>query len=115
MNVNENIIAALSPLGYPVEPSIYTGKSDKYFRFNYVDDRGEVFADDTPQIDRAYLQIHFFCPQSFNYMTLKKQARSKLFKAGFSYPSIAETDENDTGKHHIIFETDIDGESETEE
>ena len=115
MNVNGLISNALKSLGHPVYPDKYTGTAETYIIFNYEDDRGEVFADDEPEIDKAYLQIHLFCPGNFNYMTLKKQIRSKLFRAGFSYPSITSLYEKDTDKNHIIFQCEIEGESETEE
>jgi hypothetical protein len=116
MNVNGLIISTLKPLVSEVKPGHYTGTADTYIAFNYADDRGETFADDVPEDDIASLQIHLFCPGSFNYMALKKQIRSKLFQAGFSYPEIAlETYEEDTDKNHIAFECEIEGNSETEE
>lgn len=113
MNVNKLIIDTLSPLVPDVVPMAYTGTNDTYITFNYEDDRGEVFADDEPLIDIAYLQIHLFCSGNFN--TLKKQIRSKLFGAGFSYPAITTLYEEDTKKYHIIFQCSIEGNSETEE
>jgi len=115
MNVNSLIINTISPLGYPVVPSKYTGTNPTYIVFNYVDDRDEVFADNEPIIDIAYMQIHLFCPVTFNFHTLKKQIRSKLFKAGFSYPQITTLYEDETSKNHIVFECEIEGKSETEE
>ena len=114
MNVNPIIINALMPEGLPIAPGIYTGTADKYYTFNYEDDRGDVYADDTPQIDVASIQIHLFVPLGFDYIALKKRTRSRLFGAGFSYPVITELDEKDTKKKHIIFQCEIDGQSETE-
>lgn len=115
MNVNPIIINALKSEGLPVVPGIYTGTADKYYTFNYEDDRGEIFADDTPQIDVVSIQVHLFVPLEFNYISIKKRTRSRLFGAGFSYPSITERDETDTKKKHIIFKCEIDGQSESEE
>lgn len=115
MNVNKLIINTLSPLGYPVEPITYTGIEKIYITFNYADDRGEVFADDMPIVDVAYMQIHLYVPFETNYMTIKKQIRSKLLAAGFTYPDITTMSENDTKINHIIFECIISGKSETEE
>lgn len=115
MNANSIIINALSPLGYPVKPDVYTGTESIYFTFNYSDDRSEDFADDEPQNDVAYMQIHLFTPQTFNITNLKKQARMKLFQAGFTYPSIQQFYENDTKMNHVVFTCQIDGQPETEE
>lgn len=115
MNVNSKVKDTLSPIGYDVEFGTYKGTADKYFTFNYADDRAELYGDGEPIYDIAYLQIHFFAPKTFNHMTIKQQTRSKLFKAGFSYPSVQTFEEDDTGKFHLVFECSIDGESDTEE
>ena len=120
MDVNELIITTLSPLNYPIDmdkynPSVGEVPSPIYITFNYEDDRGEVFADNKPKVDIAYIQIHLFAPESFNYMLLKKQIRSKLFKAGFTYAKVTQRHETDTKINHIIFQCEISGKSETEE
>jgi hypothetical protein len=118
MNVNSLIISTLKPLVSTVVPNNYSGTADTYIVFNYADDRGGTFADDMPQDDIASIQIHLFCPGKFDYMTLKKQIRSKLFEAGFSYPSVQTFYEKGStpsaDKNHIVFECEIEGQSETE-
>lgn len=115
MNVNSLVINALSPLVSDVEPDNYKGDATTYITFNYSDDRAVEFADDIPIMDMAYLQIHLFCPEKFNFQTLKKQIRSRLFGAGFSYPQISSFYEDESKTNHIIFECSIEGQSETEE
>lgn len=115
MNVNPLIISTLHPEGLPIMPGVYTGTADKYYTFNYADDRCEVFADNAPQIDVASIQVHLFVPLDYNYIALKKRTRARLLEAGFSYPSITELTEEDTKKRHIIFQCEIDGQSESEE
>ncbi len=114
MNVNPIIINALNPEGLPVTPGHYTGTEDKYYSFNYEDDRGVVFSDNEPQIDVASIQVHLFVPLDYNHIQLKKRTRARLFKAGFSYPVITEFIEKDTEKRHIIFQCEIDEPSESE-
>jgi len=118
MNVNNLIINTLSTLTYPVEFNVYkpppgSTPNTIYFTFNYEDERAETFADNEPQIDVAYLQIHLFTPSGFNFMTLKKRVRAKLFKAGFTYPNITTLYEDE--KNHLIFQCEIEGQSETED
>jgi hypothetical protein len=123
LNVNILIIDTLSPVvpnDTPDEANIklnkYSGTSETYVTFNYEDDRATHYEDNEPKIDTAFLQIHLFCPADFNYNTLKKQIRSKLYRAGFSYPQITGPFyEDETGKNHIVFQCQIDGQSETEE
>lgn len=115
MNVNGLIINTLKPLVSEISPGHYTGTAEIYIAFNYEDDRGEMYADDAPEVDKAYMQIHLFCPDNYNYTVLKKQIRSRLFCAGFSYPSVSEFYEKDTRKNHLVFQCEIVGEPEMEE
>jgi hypothetical protein len=112
-DVNKLIIATLSPLGIPIEAAPYTGNELTYVIFNKADDIGVVFADDEPQIDQVSMQIHLFTP--LNYLTLKKQIRSKLFKAGFTYPQVQERYEEDAKTNHVVFECQIETSTESEE
>lgn len=114
MNVNNIITKALSPLGYPVEPITYTGKEKIYITFNYSDERAEMFEDNKPIIDIAFMQIHLYIPFELNYMTLKKQIRAKLFHAGFSYPEITIIPDDEQKINHLIFECETSGLSESE-
>ena len=121
MNVNSLISTALQPL-IPnpdiTKPTVafgtYKGASPTYINFNNVNDQELIYADDEPQIDVTSIQVHLFIPRTLNHMTLKKQIRSKLFKAGFTYPVVTTLEENDTDKFHIIFECEIEGNTESE-
>lgn len=122
MNVGKLIINALQPLIPNPNPDIptvafnvYKGTEKPYITFNYADDRAVRFKDNKPDIDRASMQIHLFIPEPINYMTLKKQIRSRLFGAGFTYPQVSEIYESATKLNHIVFECEIAGESEREE
>lgn len=115
MNVNKLIIDTLTPLVTDVVPTKYNGTATTYITFNYEDDRAVEFADDTPITDVAYLQIHLWCPRTYNFYSKKAQIRKALFKAGFSYPQITTLYEDDTEINHIIFQCEIEGQSETEE
>ena len=121
MNVNGLITTALQPLiANPdiTKPTVafgmYKGTAATYINFNYVDDRAVIFADNEPQIDVTIVQVHLFIPRTLNHMVLKKKIRSKLFNAGFTYPAVTTLEENDTDKFHIIFECEIEGNTESE-
>lgn len=110
MSVNKVINGALSGFGFPIQPDTYKGAEKKYFTFNYADDRPAHFSDDEPQYTIAYMQIHFFMPLKENYLKIKNQIREALFKAGFTYPAVTISTENDI--RHIVFECDIEEERE---
>ena len=107
MTAFENIISAIAPFGYPYQPDIYTGEREKYFVYNYADQRGTLFADETVI---ASLQLHFYLPADENFLKVQKQIRTALFKRGFTYPEVTVIREEN--KRHIIFECEIE---ETEE
>ena len=104
--MNEIIKTLLSTLGHPVEYMDYDGGKTSYFVFNYADDRGDNFADDTPQVNVYSVQIHFFCPKSFDYTSFKIQVRDLLFNNGFSYPAVEHNYESDTKINHLVFVCD---------
>lgn len=107
MTVNEQIIAALSPLGYPVVADLYTGDADTYFTFNYTT-RGAGFANDAPGFDAYLIQVHFLCPYTFDYVATTKKVKRLLLAGGFTWPEMI----NATGDYaeatkegrHFVFE-----------
>ena len=114
MNVNSLIESTLQPLGYPVAFGKYEGNTSPYIVFNYADDRAVSYADDTPQLDVASVQVHLFAPKTFNHMTVKRNIRARLHAVGFSYPAVSTFYEDDTNLFHLVFECEIFTNSETE-
>lgn len=106
MTAFEHIVAAILPLGYPYTTELYTGGAEKYFQYNYADERGTLFGDGEPGADIASVQVHFFLPQNENFITEKNTIRKRLFAEGFTYPEV--TMQIDGKKRHIIFECEID-------
>ena len=109
MSASSKIVSALTSIvgAGNVCDSVYNGTSTKYVVFNLVDSRGEVFSDDKPKIDATAMQIHFFCPSTYNYHSDKARIRKALFDAGFTYPQITTIYEEVTKMLHIVFECEI--------
>lgn len=107
MSVNERITSALTSLGYPIRADLYTGSEGTYFTFNYAT-RGCCFGDNKPGYDLYLVQVHFFCPYTFDYVDMIGSVKSLLFGAGFTWPEM----ENATGDYaeaakagrHFVFE-----------
>ena len=106
----EKVIKAIRDFGFPYEPDVYTGKSEKYFVYNYADERGIAFADDAPEVVKADIQVHFFLPADENFIKIKNRIRSALFRQGFTYPEVTVLKEGK--KRHIVFECAIEEEME---
>lgn len=107
MSTNKKIIDALNVFGYPIVPDLYNGKENRYFTFNYRDDRAKKFANDESLLTVNYMQIHFFMPISENHLKIKKGIRRSLLQAGFTYPSVTVLTEPENNIKHIVFECEI--------
>ena len=112
MTVNAKIIQAVNPYVSACYFGAYTGEDETYCYFIIASDGIALSGDDTSAVDNVTVQLHLFTPD--DYTTLKRQIRSSLKNAGFTYPSVTCLYEGDTKLNHIIFECDILIASETE-
>ena len=110
MTEYEKIIEAVKGFGYPYAPDVYTGNKDRYFVYNYADEKGDLYADDSPGTVVASVQVHFFLPADENFIRIKNQIRDALFRQGFTFPAVTVLREGK--KRHIVFECDIEEEME---
>lgn len=101
------IIKAITPFNLPHAPDVYEGKQiDRWFTYNYADDRGHFEADDEPSDRLVSLQLHLFMPGRENFLGIKEQVREALFSTGeFTYPAVTNLGVTD-GKRHLVFEFD---------
>ena len=109
MSVNERIITALEPLGYPVVPDLYTGEETTYLTFNYSG-HGALFADDVPCYEVHMVQVHFLVPYGVNTVATRRDIRRRLFAAGFTWPTETDAGNEYRSEHtgqHIVFECEI--------
>lgn len=112
MTTFEKIIQAIKPFRYPYSPGTYTGSEKRWFTYNYVEDYGDNYADDTPQSVINRIQLHFFLPAQDDYTEIKNRIRDALFKQGFTFPEISVLDDPDPKLRHIAFECEIEEEVE---
>ena len=110
MTTFEKIIETIKPFGIPCVPDVYKGEERKWITYNYAGDYGAEFADDAPETIINSVQIHLFLPQGESFTQLKKQIRSALSEAGFTFPEITVLTEDEERIRHIIFECDIEEE-----
>lgn len=104
MSINKEIVTVIGSLKYPVSFLNYEGKESNYFVFNFDDERGTHYGDDTPEYEVYSMQLHFFCTKEFNYTKLKEQVKQLLFKNGWTYPTTYQLYEDDY--NHIVFTTE---------
>lgn len=112
VSIESRIRLALDALGYKVYPDTYNGPDKMYFVFNYnttPDDHG----DNQPNHERALIQVHLFCPHTFDSVKLRKDIKLALLGARFAYPYMTNASDKD-GQHWVFeFQTAeaIDGEN----
>lgn len=87
MNVNPFFEDFEKHIGLEVEQDEYTGKQDKYFVFQYEDERPVLFGDNRPLEDTYYIQLRLYTPKKFNYFELKKRTSDYFESIGFSISS----------------------------
>lgn len=104
MTVNEQLIAALKPVGLALAPNVYTGEADRYITFNY-NELPANFADDTPMWYRALIQVHLFMPLGVNSIPYRRKIIGQLSAGGFTWPEVV--DATDEDGQHYVFETEI--------
>lgn len=105
MTVNAKIISAVTPYVSACVFGGYAGANTTYCYFIFPQDNVEVAGDDDAVLDLVPVQLHLFTPN--NYTTLKRQIRTALKNAGFTYPNVTCLYESDTKLNHIIFECEI--------
>ena len=107
MSVESRIVAALKPMGYPVENAVYHGDAKKYYTFldNTI---GTDYADDAPNHEKHLVSVHFFAPLSGNISADIKATKRALFAAGFTWPEVINASD-DTGRHFVFECEDVEG------
>lgn len=103
MTLNGRIRKALGDFGDPVVPGLYTGEAERYYTFNY-DLVPMRFADNRPIAWKALVQVHFFCPLSYDSVQRKAHTVLALGEAGFGWPEVVDASDKDA--QHYVFECD---------
>lgn len=107
--VNELIVNTLKPFGDPVAfgeylPKDAKAKRERYYTFNYSIIPTD-FGDDAPAHARYLVQVHYYCPASFNSLRQVQDTQDALFEAGFTWPEVVY--DCDSEGQHIVFECEI--------
>lgn len=107
MSINSRIIEAVTPLVPVCVPDLYDGDAEIYCTFNGTE-TPDGFGDDGPQAIRWLMQLHLFAPRRQNVLGMKRSLCRRLWKAGFTYPSVANASDSD-GQHYVLEFEELDG------
>lgn len=87
MSVDEMLNTALTTVGLPVFPNVYTGDLESYLVWTYAQIPA-VHACDAPQSARYLITVNLFLPHKENPNALKRAISMALFNADCTWPSI---------------------------
>lgn len=111
MTVGALLKSAVSDIA-PVFPKVYTGPEDHYFVYDILDDRGDDFGDDIPDVDHSWIRLKFYYPMGENQTPMRNLVRNRLHAAGFSYAEITEVSFSDEGMDGLEWDCEYIAESE---
>ena len=100
------IPTVLQQIGLEIAQNVYKGSKKEYIVYNIATETPTDFADNTPQYDEVYVQVHLFLPKDKNYLAYQQKIRHLLFEAEFGYPSVTLNVVEDETRH-ICLETSI--------
>lgn len=100
MSVDQALQTALTPMGIPVSPNIYTGEELEYIVTNYST-IPEVYADRAPHAARYVVQVHYLLPHGQNPNIMLQGISRALWEQGFTWPSIVNAGDSD-GQHYVL-------------
>ena len=112
MTLNERIIAVVTPIVPVCVPDLLVTEAgetppEEYCTFNFPLEP-EALADDTAQLQRALVQLHYFAPLKASTLAVRHALRDAIAAVdNFTLPSI-ENATDETGQHYV-FEFDAVG------
>lgn len=110
MNVNDKIFAiqeidGIGDIGIALD--VYSGRKTRWIVFNYADERGVNFAEDTNQDEKCEMQVHLYTPLEEDYMELKEKIKKYLKTIASSDVRIRTLYEQEKKMRHLIFEFEM--------
>ena len=101
MNLEEKILATLSPIVPAISPNKYAGDSDEYIVFSY-NERSALNADDDEQETSHSVRVDYVLPHGIN--PNDKNRRIKQALKSISETSIDITNASEDMFHHYVFD-----------
>lgn len=104
MNVNEQIIAAVTPVVPVCVPDVYRGEAEEYCTFNYSE-IPDSFGDDVPGLMRCAVQLHYYCPEGWNSLQQRRDLYRAILAADFTAAEVENASDGDG--QHFVFEFEV--------
>ena len=102
MRTVELLEQALADIGIPARYYEYVGKAEEYIVYNEEAEEPAYCADDEPQGEVSYWQVHIFTPKKGNFRQHKETVKEALVKRGFVIETIKTLFEIETTTIHVV-------------
>jgi len=89
-----------------IAPNIYYGTAEEYIVFNY-NEYPELFGDDTNELLRYFVQVHYVCPHRKNPTEKKRRIRAALTALDGNVPTCVNA--SDDAAQHYVYEFSLVG------
>ena len=104
MTCSEMLVSALTPVGLPIYPDVYTGDGLEYLVYNY-NEYPDLFGDDTNEMTQNIVQLHYFLPLAQNPTATKRKIKKAIYSLGETAPTVINA--SDGVSQHFVFEFSI--------
>lgn len=102
MKSEERLKAALETVGLPVKYYEYTGIKPEYIVYNEEADELTNYADNQPQDEVVWWQVHLFAPKDGEFRRYRETIKHALLQAGFTISEITTLYETETKTIHVV-------------
>lgn len=105
-SINERIRTAVTPLVGACEPHVYTGESDTYAVFDYVE-VPLAFSDNEVTEWKAQITLELVLPLGINSIRLRRRLCSALTRSDFTAPLVTDVGDGTQQIWQFTFEGEM--------
>lgn len=102
MKTYELLEQALRKARIPVKYYEYEGAAREYIVYNEEVEQPTNYADNKPQNDVVWWQVHIFAPKDFDFRKRKEDVKRYLLEDGFTITDVATLYEKETKTIHVV-------------
>ena len=88
----------------PFSAEFHNEKYAEYFTVTNPYSNGADFADDGAQAEVQQIYLHWFMPETKNYLSGKRQICALCGHYGFTYPRVQVLNDSETHTRHVVFD-----------
>lgn len=102
MRSDRKIEQVLQETGIPVKYYEYAGTKETYIVYNEETEQPTNYADNKPQDEITWWQVHIFAPKESDFRKRKEEVKHLLQQADFTVTDIRSLYEKETKTMHVV-------------